>query len=262
MKLRRAANQQRPNAAPVDVSVCVPVWKAHGPPNLDSLAASLPQALGGLTGELIVVLNGIGRTHVSLPPSARALALCENHGVAIGWNKAATAASAPILCFANDDLVFGAGSLRQLWEVVTQRPDAGVAGPVGTLWDLANARHLRYLRLSHLARGEVRECDVLSGFLLCTRRQVFEAAGGFDEAYTPCGFEEVDYCTTVRLRLGLRCLAVAGVDVEHEFGISARRPWRRVQYLGRSESLGSIARRNRRYFLAKWSADLQAVPRP
>ena len=94
---------------------------------------------------------------------------------------------------------------------------------------------------------------MLSGFLLCTPRHVFESAGGFDEAYTPCGFEEVDYCTTVRLDLGLKCLAVAGVPFEHTFGISAQPQWRRVRYRDRSEFLGSIARRNRRHFLGKWS---------
>lgn len=246
--------RQRPTPGSLpDIAVCVPVWQPHGPPNIASLAASLPSALGGLNAELVVVLNGVPRKRVPTPAEARVVALEENHGVSIGWNRGATEAQAGVLCFTNDDVVFGPGSLRRLWQAVTDREDAGVTGPVGTRWDVANGEHLRYLDLADLAPGDVRECDVLSGFLLCTRRDTFEAAGGFDEAYTPCGFEEVDFCTTVRLKLGLRCLAVAGVEVNHQFGISALRRWRRVRYLGRSESLGSIARRNRRYFRAKWA---------
>jgi GT2 family glycosyltransferase len=253
VELRRVPGGLTPGGGPADVSVCVPVWKAHRPPNLASLAASLPAALQGLKGELVVVLNGVAQSQLTIPSDARIVVFSENRGVSAGWNQAAAVASAPVLCFANDDLEFGPGSLRRLWATASGRADAGVVGPVGTEWDIGAARHLRYLSVSHLAPGDVAECDVLSGFLLCTRRDVFDAAGGFDEAYTPCSFEEVDYCTTVRLKLGLRCLVVAGVEVKHEFGISARRPWRRVRYLGRSESLGSIARRNRQYFLTKWS---------
>jgi GT2 family glycosyltransferase len=236
-----------------DISVCVPIWKAHKPPNIGSLAASMPDALDGLVGELLVVLNGVSREAVALPGDSRVIVLSENHGVPAAWNRAALDARAPVLCFANDDVMLGPGSLRRLWDVVTQRRDAGVTGPVGTRWDIARARHLRYLSLDNLPPGAVEECEVLSGFLLCSSANVFEAVGGFDEAYTPCGFEEVDYCTSVRLKLGLKCLAVAGVEVQHTFGVSARRPWRRIRYLGRSESLGSIARRNRDYFLAKWA---------
>ena len=38
-----------------DVSVCVPVYRVHGAPHVATLAADLPAALDGLTGELVVV---------------------------------------------------------------------------------------------------------------------------------------------------------------------------------------------------------------
>jgi GT2 family glycosyltransferase len=113
-----------------------------------------------------------------------------------------------------------------------------------------------------LAPGQVRECEVVSGFLFATRRDTFDAAGGFDEAYAPYSYEEADYCTAVRLDLGLRCYAVAGVGHDHAFGVTAAwRPWRRVRFDGRSESVWSIDRRNRRHFLAKW-ADRAATAAP
>ena len=119
-------------------------------------------------------------------------------------------------------------------------------------WDaLASAGCSGYPRLFHHV---VRECEVVSGFLFATRRDTFDAAGGFDEAYAPFSYEEVDFCTAVRLDLGLRCYAVADVEHTHEFGVSAAwRPWRRVRFDGRSESVWSIDRRNRRRFLSKWA---------
>lgn len=236
-----------------DLSVCVPIWKHHSPPDLATLAASMRGALSGLRAELIVVLNGISRSKVSIPPAAVVIEFSTNRGVPVAWNQAAAVARAGVLSFVNDDVVLGPGSLRQLWEA-SNHDDAGVVGPVGTRWDLARARHLEYVSTEFLPPGAMTPCDVVSGFLFATRMEVFRAIGGFDEAYTPCGFEEVDYCTAVRLRLGLQCYVVSGVPHHHTFGISSRPQWRRVRFESRTESLGSIDRRNRRHFLAKWSA--------
>jgi GT2 family glycosyltransferase len=235
------------------VSVCVPIWKRHGEPNISTLVASLPAALNGLTGELILTLNGVSPSKLGIPAGARTVEFETNRGVSVGWNAAAACATGSVLCFTNDDVVFGPGSLQLLSKTLTDRPDAGVAGPAGTDWDIGKAVHRSHLDLTGVPAGEVRECDVVSGFLFATRREVFRRAGRLDEAYTPCGFEEVDYCTTVRLDLGLRCYAVAGVPYQHDFGISARRRWRRISYDGRKASLGQISDRNRAYFLAKWS---------
>jgi O-antigen biosynthesis protein len=235
-----------------DISICVPVWKRHSPPNLATLKMSLREALDGLTAELIIVLNGISRTQIPVSPTAHVIEFKSNRGVPVAWNRAAAAARGEVLCFVNDDVVLGRGALRRLWESA-QREDAGVVGPVGTRWDITNAQHLEYVSTGSLAPGQTEACEVVSGFLFATRSDVFRAAGGFDEAYTPCGFEEVDYCTAVRLKLGLSCYAVAGIVHKHEFGVSSRSHWRRIRFDGRTESIRSIARRNRRHFLTKWA---------
>jgi hypothetical protein len=47
---------------------------------------------------------------------------------------------------------------------------------------------------------------------------------------------------------------VAGIEQEHDFGVSKPQPpWRRVQWGGGSEFVWHIHRRNRRHFLRKWS---------
>jgi GT2 family glycosyltransferase len=238
-----------------EVSVCVAVYRRHDPPNLATLAAGLPAALDGLSGELVVTLNGISPDEAGVPAGVRTVSLPVNRGVAPGWNAAAAQARGATLVFANDDVELGAGSLRALHDALTTHADAGVVGPVGTHWDIAQGRHLEWLDLDGLAPGEVRECEVVSGFLFATRRETFDAANGFDEAYAPFSYEEVDFCTTVRLDLGLRCYAVAGVPQSHEFEVTrAWRPWRRIRFDGRSESMRSIDRRNRRHFLEKWAA--------
>jgi GT2 family glycosyltransferase len=243
-----------------DLAICVPVYKAHAAPNLGTLADDLPAALDGLTAEVVVVLNGLAPERVAIPPGATVVHFDRNQGVPIAWNAAARAARAPVLCVINDDVQLGPGSLRMLHEALTSTADAGVVGPVGTRWDISRAQHEAYVDLAGQPAGAAVDCDALSGFLLLTPREVHAAVGGFDEAFTPCGFEEIDYCTAVRYRARLRCLAVAGVPIEHEFGISAKRRWQRVRYQGRSEALGKIAERNRRHFLSKWGGTRPEQP--
>jgi O-antigen biosynthesis protein len=236
------------------LSVCVATYKKHGPPNLRTLAEDLDAALDGLSGELIVFLNGVSADRVGVPPWAVVRGSPINLGVSPAWNVAAQTARSDSFVFVNDDVRLGPGSLRELWAVLHADESAGVVGPVGTRWDILEPRHVSHLDDSTLPPGTTQECEVVSGFLFATPRSVFEAVGGFDEAYAPCGFEEVDFCTSVRLTLGLRCLAVAGIAYDHHFRISTSRPWRRVRFNGRSESIGRIADRNRRHFRAKWQS--------
>lgn len=224
------------------ISVCVPVYKRHGAPNVATLAA----ATGG--AELVVALNGIGAEAAGVPAGVRTVALDRNMGVAPGWNAAARAASGDVLVFCNDDVEPGPGAFERLAAALDE-PRAGVVGPVGSRWDRERWRHVDFVTTPD---GAV-ECDVVSGFLFACRREVYDAVGGFDEAYAPASWEEVDFNVAVQ-RLGLRSLAVGGVDAAHEWGISARQPpWRAIRWNGRRELLWSIHRRNRRHFLAKWA---------
>lgn len=236
-----------------DISVCVAVYRRHRAPNLASLAASLPAAACGRSWELVVTLNGLDARDAGLPRGAHVVAFPENRGVPIAWNAAASKATGRLLCIVNDDVSLGPSALAMLADALDAYPRAGVVGPVGTMWDLVAGRHQSYVDTSALVPGQVAACDVLSGFMLMTPAEVFQAVDGFDEALTPCGFEEVDYCTAVRRRAGREALVVAGVPVEHKFGISARRGSKRISYMGRSERLDAVASRNRAHFVSKWA---------
>jgi GT2 family glycosyltransferase len=236
------------------VSVCVPVYRAHEPPNLATLARDLAAALDGLGGELVVALNGIDAATAGVPAGVRTIDLGVNRGVAPGWNAAAAQAGGETLVFANDDVELGPRSLALLHEALAARADAGVVGPVGTRWDIPAGTHSAWVDTSALPAGGLAECEVVSGFLFACRASVWHALDGFDEFYAPASWEEVDFCTAARAR-GLRNFAVAGVQAPHEWGVSRRQmPWSRVRFDGRSETWRSIHRRNRRHFLQKWAA--------
>jgi GT2 family glycosyltransferase len=196
-----------------------------------------------MPGELVLALNGVP---VSVSPEdARAVVLERNLGVAPGWNAAAAAARGDILVFGNDDLLPGPGSLAALARALDGSEHVGIVGV--NSWD-------RTAQASTVgATGQLRACEALRGPLFALRAETFAAVGGFDEAYAPCCWEEVDLSLAIRHRLGLGSY-VADVPFDHEPGISARRslPWVRVAYAGRSESLWSIRRRNRRRLTEKW----------
>jgi GT2 family glycosyltransferase len=235
------------------ISLCVAVYRPHAPPNVAALGDSLTAALDGRDGELVVALNGIDAATAGVPGHARTVDLSVNRGVAPAWNAAAHAAAGEILVFCNDDVQLGPGSLAQLADALERQPDAGVVGPVGSRWDLVSAKHLAWVKQDGAPANALSACEVVSGFLFACRRKSWEAVGGFDEFYAPASWEEVDFCTAVRAG-GARCLAVAGVDCQHEWGVSRRQPpWARARWDGRSETWRSIHRRNRKHFLAKWA---------
>jgi GT2 family glycosyltransferase len=89
------------------------------------------------------------------------------------------------------------------------------------------------------------------------RTEAFRQAGGFDPAYSPAGFEEIDMSFTLR-KYDWRCLVVPGLDVKHHHhhGVSNFRS--RVAYLGKEIDTEELHLRNKAYFKSKWiKADAQ-----
>lgn len=236
------------------------VYRQHDEPNLATLAQSLDDAAAPYPVDLAVALNGITAHDAGAPASARLVDLHVNRGVAPGWNAAASAAGGDVLVFANDDAIPAPASLRRLADALIADDSIGVVGPAGARWNTRTGVAGEDIRAADIDTRSMCEVECVSGFLFACRRSTFDAVGGFDEYFAPASWEEIDFCTAVRA-LGLRNFVVGGVDVAHEYGISRPQPpWRRIRFDGRSESLWSIHRRNRRHFLDKWSAvDLPAV---
>jgi GT2 family glycosyltransferase len=238
------------------ISLCIPVYRRHGPPNITTVAAQLPGALAGADGELVVALNGITAHAAGVPQGMRTVPLSVNLGVAPGWNAAAAVARGDVLAFGNDDVTLGKGTLAMLERALAEHPEAGIVGPLGSRFDFASGRHVAWCRADGAPAGSLIPCDVVAGFLFAVRRADFDAIGGFDEEYAPATMEEIDLTLAMRHRRGLLPYAVAGVPYAHRFGISSTPAWRLIRHNHRIEPLFLVHLRNRRHFYRKWAGYL------
>lgn len=204
-----------------------------------------------LSHEVIVVCNGQDKELVDFvaahPHIDKYCLNSVNVGVARSWNMGAEMAEGEALCFVNDDVEIGKGGAEGLFEVLHSSPEIGQVGPMGARW--SGAEHVRYV-----GESEVEEADAISGFLFMLREPVFRRVGGFDPAYSPAGFEEIDMSFALR-RMGWKCLVVPSLGIKHHHyhGVSSYRS--RVSYLGKEIDTEELHLRNKAYFSKKWVAD-------
>ncbi len=155
-----------------------------------------------------------------------------NLGFLLSCNAAARMASGRYLYLLNNDTQLQPGSIDALVELLEARPDAAMAGSKllfadrrlqeagGIVWNDASAWNF--------GRGDdpacpdynyVREADYCSGASLMVRRACFEALGGFDEAFAPAYYEDVDLAFRLRAQ-GHRVLYEPRSVVIHHEGLS------------------------------------------
>ncbi|UCH77628.1 MAG: glycosyltransferase family 2 protein [Candidatus Coatesbacteria bacterium] len=216
---------------------------------LTSLLAQEPA--GGL--EVIVVDNASADDGVAVARSftgVEVMALDRNVGFGAANNLAAARASGQYLLFVNPDVVVPAGVAEELASFLEGRPQAAAAGPalVGrdgrlqrfcarrfpsaanliflvsgigeTRWGGSALAH-RYYPQSYYGRGPAR-ADVLAGACMMVQSEVFNAVGGFDEAYFLYA-EDVDLCRRLADAGGEVWYLPAG-PVRHYTGGSRRTP--------------------------------------
>jgi len=199
----------------------------------EALASLLVQEVrGGL--EVIVVDNASADDSVAVArefAGVEVRALGRNVGFGAANNLAAAQARGKYLLFANPDVEVPPGVAAELASFMEGRPEAAAGGPAlvgrdgrrqrfcarrfpsaGNLimlvsglaesrWGGSALAH-RYYPPAYYERGPAR-ADVLAGACMMVRREIFEAVGGFDEAYFLYA-EDVDLC---------RRLAAAGGEV-------------------------------------------------
>ncbi|MHB8742010.1 MAG: glycosyltransferase family 2 protein [Sulfuricaulis sp.] len=167
-----------------------------------------------------------------------------NVGVARAWNMGAELAEGEVLCFVNDDVEVGEGAVERLFEALSSAADVGQVGPRGARW--RGAEHDRFV-----GETEIEEADAISGFFFMIKSDVFRDVGGFDIAYTPAGFEEIDMSFKIR-RAGKKCLVVPKLAIthHHHHGVSAYSTT--IQYLSTSIDTRTLHERNKAYFNRKW----------
>ncbi|MFP4352998.1 MAG: glycosyltransferase family 2 protein [Puniceicoccaceae bacterium] len=168
----------------------------------------LARTLAGIPHELILVDDGSSdgtREYLrSLDrPGVRAFLNERNTGFAASNNRGAREARAPVLAFLNNDLVLREGWCPPMRQAIDSR--AGMvgnvqinaqtgridhAGIVFTPWGIPEHWGRDYLRIP---RSGVRRFRAVTAACCLVRREVFLAAGGFDEGYRN-GFEDIDLC--------------------------------------------------------------------
>lgn len=201
-----------------------------------------------IENEVIVICNGSDPELIQyISANSKIDKYCINSvnvGVARAWNIGAEMSEAKILCFLNDDVEVGLGALEKLTETLEQNEMIGQVGPVGAIWN--GSAHDRFV-----GETQIEEADAIAGFLFLMKASLYWALGGFDVAYSPAGFEEIDMCFSIR-KTGKKCVVVPGLNVKHHHhhGVSAYKSV--ISYLGKEIDSEALHLRNKDYFERKW----------
>lgn len=199
----------------------------------------------------------------------RLIKLPENLGFAGAANRLAAEARAPWLLFLNPDICHRPGAILCLIREVGRRPEfAGGCGRLvypdgrsqhqfqfrrlpGPAWALAELflppgwRRLAGLHRLQLqpvaAAAEPVPVEQPAAACLLIKRHIFDELQGFDEAFYPAWFEDVDFAKRLQLA-GHRLLYVPAAIFEHAGGYSA-------QVLPRAEFLRIYWHNARRYYV-------------
>jgi GT2 family glycosyltransferase len=201
---------------------------------LQSLASTTTGRAGGLDIEVIVVDNPHPkhalRSQTELSAFTRGVFVIQpdtNLGFGGGCELGAAHARGEYLAFVNPDITFAAGWLQPLVDALNRDDAPSIVAPVlinedGTVQEtgqqiLANGHTRPNLELSSSVDPLV-NVDYSSAACWVIRRDEHERIGGFDPAYHPAYFEDVDLALRTRL-LGGRCAVHTGVRVVHHQGL-------------------------------------------
>lgn len=168
-----------------------------------------------------------------------------NVGYPKGMNIGLKRATAPYVCFLNNDILVPPGWLEELIAVAESDPTIGAVNPSSNTFSIHPPKGSDYLQLARrLAsrRGKWIEVSYGVGFCLLASREVLLKVGGFDEAtYERIYFEDADLGRQLQA-LGLRCVMAQGTYVWHHGGRSTAQVSQRRR----------LFEENERRFIAKW----------
>ena len=194
-------------------SVVIPVYN-HAALTRQCLDALLAHPPTRCSWELVVVDDGSRDATPTLLAGygarVRVVTHAQNAGFAVTCNDGERAANGEYLVFLNNDTLPTPGWLDALVQYAEAHPAAAVVGsrllfPDGTVQHagvvIGQDRHPWHVYFGfpgdHPAVLKARRFQVVTAACMLIRREVFEAARGFDPAYRN-GYEDVDLC----LRLG------------------------------------------------------------
>ncbi|OFZ16560.1 MAG: hypothetical protein A2X86_12250 [Bdellovibrionales bacterium GWA2_49_15] len=169
-----------------------------------------------------------------------------NVGVSRAWNMGRQMAEGDALMFINDDVTIGAGAVETMYRALVAEEKLGIVGPKGEYWKGSAKVNETY---------ENAEVDVISGYCFLVKTSVYDQVGGFDTAYTPAGFEEIDFNFSVS-KAGFRRKVIGGLAIVTNpcHGISSLKT--EIKYLYSSIHTEDLHLRNKSYFEKKWGISI------
>lgn len=248
--------------ADIDLTVVIVIWNQ---PHflLRCLRALLTQS--GPAMEIVLVDNGSASETQQLLSRLDGVSILRNpanEGFVTACNQGARIARGRALLMLNSDAFVRHDALANASAALEADAEIGAVGgrlilPSGKLQEAgcvvwSDATTSGYGRGWAPDAGEVmspRDVDYCSGAFLMTRRALWTELGGFDEAFTPGYYEEVDYCLRLR-QAGYRVLFEPSVAVDHfEHGSEVKR-----------EDALRTSERNRRTFQERHASTLRSQP--
>jgi GT2 family glycosyltransferase len=194
---------------------------------------------------------------------ARVLRNPENLHFLRAANQGAQSARGSWLLFMNNDTLLASGALEAALDVFRHEERVGAVGARIVKFDglLQEAGNIVFADggCAGYGRGDDpekpeyqfrRAVDYVSGCFLLTSRTIFEALGGFDEAFVPAYYEESDYCLRLAVS-GYRVLYEPRAVLFHkEYGSS------------NAEQAAALMQRNRALFVERHRERLAHHPEP
>jgi GT2 family glycosyltransferase len=231
------------------VAVAIVSWNSAA-----HLAAAVTSAPPGVPVVVVDNASTDGSAGVARAAGARVIEAGKNMGFGPACNRAAQAAApSETILFLNPDaaLVDGRACLDALLSALDADPGLAAAVPrldgegqdafqlrrlprAGSLLReallvdrlLPRNRWLRHDRYLDRPRDEAFDVEQPAAAALLVRRADFEAVGGFDPAYVPAWFEDVDLCAKLRAR-SRRIRYVPSARATHVGGVTMDAlPWR------------------------------------
>lgn len=178
-------------------------------------------------------------------------------------NAGAALARHPLLLFLNDDIEALDGSWLTAMVRAAREADVGAVGarllyPSRQLQHAGIASNLvpgpghpwrgvsADVWKAHPLLSQAGEVDAVTAACLMTRRELFEAVGGFDEDSFPVSLNDVDYCLRLR-QSGLKVIYVPEATLLHKEGQSRRPDDSPEECDRRGRELAVYYRRHRTY---------------
>jgi GT2 family glycosyltransferase len=189
-------------------------------------------------------------------PGVRVVRLEQNAGVPGGFNAGLREVRGDPIVFVTNDVLVAPGAVGRMASVFAAHPKAGLAGPVtndagceqrifiepGLAPEDALARGAAYADAG--SASDSVSAYRLDFFCAALRRSVYDAIGGFDEAFSPGYYDDFDYSLRARAA-GFELLVSESAFAYHESGATFGRV---------NKEKDALIRRNKALFLAKHGA--------